>query len=249
MPIYPKDFIEGFNPRGGHGQCFVLMPFARAFDDVYDSIRSACESPNVFLACRRADDFYGPGHIMEDILGGIMEADYVVADLTGRNPNVFYELGIAHATKDASRVVIVTQSLEDVPFDLRHMRCIVYRSDLPGLRRLSRDLERALLQEYGNLYRLVAREGQPLHFGERLTGENRDFYRFTLDQLHMSRGSVKFKVEVDRESLDRGNATVDRQYHYMEEGWSIPIHSTDWELRLDRTAGPEAYFTVKRSDT
>ena len=63
MPTYPRDFIDSHTPRAG-GNCFVLMPFAAAFDDVYDGIRGACESPTVLLSCRRADDFYAPGHVM-----------------------------------------------------------------------------------------------------------------------------------------------------------------------------------------
>ena len=88
------------------------MPFARQFDDVYESIRRARESPEILLSCSRADDFYGLGHIMEDILSGIMSSDYIVADVTGKNPNVFYEPGIAHSCKAASKVVIIFQSID-----------------------------------------------------------------------------------------------------------------------------------------
>lgn len=109
MPIYPREFIDSFLPGGGRSNCFVLMPFISSFDGVYESIRRACESSEVLLSCSRADDFYGAGHIMEDILRGIMASEYVVADLTGRNPNVFYELGIAHSSKAATKVVIISR--------------------------------------------------------------------------------------------------------------------------------------------
>jgi hypothetical protein len=72
MPIYPRDYIASFLPSGSKSNCFVLMPFSGGFDDVYTSIREACESPEVVLSCSRADDFYGAGHIMEDILTGIV---------------------------------------------------------------------------------------------------------------------------------------------------------------------------------
>jgi hypothetical protein len=184
---------------------------------------------------------------MEDILRGIMASEYVVADLTGKNPNVFYELGIAHSSKAASKVVIISQSLDDVPFDLRHMRCILYRNDPAGLRSLSRDLERALLSDSKDVYRFVADEERPFEFHERLSGKNRNFYTFTLDQLHVGNGANKFAVTVHRESLDEGNATLKPDYHYVEVGQCAPIRPTDWELRLDRTAQSRAFFTVQRT--
>jgi hypothetical protein len=222
------------------------MPFARSFDAVYQAVSDACTSPDLLLACNRADDFYNPGHIMEDILMGIAGADFIVADVTGKNPNVFYELGIAHTCKDATSVVIITQSLEDVPFDLRHMRCIVYRDDPGGLRGLRSDVERALTSASQDTFRFAVSERLPFDFPERLTGHRRNFYRFTLDSLYLGRGSAKFAITVHRESLTDGNASEKPQYHYLEEGQSVVIPQTDWSLRLDRTTRNEAFFSVVR---
>jgi hypothetical protein len=246
MPIYPQEFLKTFVRSGARSKCFVLMPFARSFDSVYGAINEACQSPELLLACNRADDFFNPGHIMEDIMIGIASADFIVADLTGKNPNVFYELGIAHSCKDASNVVIITQSLDDVPFDLRHMRCIVYRNDPGGLRALRGDLERALTSVSTNTFRFAVSENDTFKFPERLTGHRRNFYRFTIDNLHVGRGSAKFAIIVHRESLTDGNATENPQYHYVEEGNAIKIPNTDWWLRLDRTTRQEAYFCVTR---
>lgn len=246
MPIYPPEFISSYAGGRAGSQCFVLMPFAWAFDEVYNAIRDACESPKVLLASSRADDFYGAGHIMGDILTGILTSEYLVADVTGKNPNVFYELGIAHCCKPASKVIIISQTLDDVPFDLRHMRCVTYRHDPAGLRKLRADLERALLSEAGAEHRFVAEEGQPFDFHERLSGRNRNFYRFTLNQLHVGSGAVKCAIIVHRESLDEGNATLKPDYHYVEVGQTAGIPDTDWQLRLDRTEGSRAFFTVSR---
>lgn len=244
MPIYPREFLKTFVRSGARSKCFVLMPFARSFDAVYQTVSEACASPHLLLACNRADDFYNPGYIMEDILMGIAGADFIVADVTGKNPNVFYELGIAHSWKDASSVVIITQSLDDVPFDLRHMRCIVYRDDPGGLRGLRADIERALSSASQDTYRFVVSERRPFEFPERLTGHGRNFYRFTLDSLHLGRGSVKFAITVHRESLTDGNASEKPQYHYLKEGQLIEIPHTEWSLRLDRTSRDEAFFSV-----
>lgn len=97
MPIYPYDFIKAHSHRHIPSSCFVLMPFDRSFDDVYEAIYRACES--IFLSCSRADDVFSAGYIMEDILHGIVASDYVLADVTNKKPNVFYELGIAHSSK------------------------------------------------------------------------------------------------------------------------------------------------------
>lgn len=68
----------------------------------------------------------------------INEAELIIADVTGRNPNVFYELGMAHVVKD--KVVLITQNIGDVPFDLRHFRYIVYRPTPKGTAKLRKTL-------------------------------------------------------------------------------------------------------------
>jgi nucleoside 2-deoxyribosyltransferase len=64
-----------------------------------------------------------------------MRADLIVADLTGRNPNVFYELGYAHAL--GKRTLLLTQKIDDVPFDLRHRQLVEYKATPKGYRNLS----------------------------------------------------------------------------------------------------------------
>ena len=120
---------------------FVLSPFTDHFDAVYvDHVRPVVERCG--LSCLRADDIYGNQPIIEDIWRHTNEARIVVAELTGRNPNVLYETGIAHTVgKD---VILVTQSLEDVPFDLRHIRCIVYEFTPRGTQRLEEQLQKTI---------------------------------------------------------------------------------------------------------
>ena len=94
--MYPKQFYALTELQQQNGKCFVLMPFANEFLEVYESIREVIEGYELNFVCLRADDLLGGGYIMDDVLRGIGEAEIVIADLTGRNPNVFYELGIAH---------------------------------------------------------------------------------------------------------------------------------------------------------
>lgn len=104
--------------------CFVMQPFAGALGGYYESIyRPAIEQAG--LEPMRADaEIFGTGKIMDQIWRGIRAASVLVAELTTKNPNVFYELGLAHALEKP--VVLVSSNQEDVPFDLRHIRVILY---------------------------------------------------------------------------------------------------------------------------
>lgn len=102
---------------------FVLMPFAPDFDDVFAQVIRAPLEADGFVVSR-ADESHGTRNIMHDVLQGIASADLVIADLTGANPNVYYELGVAHAL--GRRTILLTQDLDEVPFDLRAYRVITY---------------------------------------------------------------------------------------------------------------------------
>jgi hypothetical protein len=114
----------------------VMMPFSAEFKEVYTALQSAVAAEN--LQCRRADDFWEHHAIMQDIVNLFARARIVICDCTGRNPNVFYEAGIAHTL--GKEVIIITQSAEDVPFDLRHLRYISYLNNREGRRKLSEDI-------------------------------------------------------------------------------------------------------------
>jgi hypothetical protein len=109
--------------------CFVLMPFAKSFDGIWENvIRPAVLDHGD--KCTRADDLFAPGSVMDDVVALIKRADYLIADLTGRNANVYYELGFAHALDKS--VILITQHLADVPFDLRHRRILEYSDTVTG---------------------------------------------------------------------------------------------------------------------
>ncbi|MCB1783109.1 MAG: hypothetical protein KDI13_03870 [Alphaproteobacteria bacterium] len=106
----------------------VMMPFDTGFDAIYASIQQASE--NAGLRCRRADDIWENPAIIQDVVSLIDRARVVVCDCTGRNPNVFYEAGIAHTL--GREVILITQSEYDIPFDLRHLRYIPYLNNVEG---------------------------------------------------------------------------------------------------------------------
>ena len=107
--------------------CFTIMPFGGLFDSYYLEVYVPAIEAAGFVA-RRADDLYRPGNIVNDIWTYTKEATVLLADLTDKNPNVFYELGLAHAI--TKPVVLITASMEDVPFDLRSLRVIEYNKNI-----------------------------------------------------------------------------------------------------------------------
>ena len=103
--------------------CFVMMPFGEWFDKYYKEIYIPAIKEAGFEPVR-ADELFSTGSVVEQIWEQIEKAKVLLADLTGKNPNVFYELGLAHAAKKP--VVFTAGAVDDVPFDLRHLRVIPY---------------------------------------------------------------------------------------------------------------------------
>lgn len=104
--------------------CFVMMPFAAPLGEYYSKIYEPAIEKAGLKAVRADDDIFGTGKIIDQIWSGITSAKVLIAELTSRNPNVYYELGIAHALKKP--VVLVCSNEHDVPFDLKHIRVIYY---------------------------------------------------------------------------------------------------------------------------
>ena len=109
--------------------CFVMQPFQGPLGAYYESIfRPAIEQAGL-VAVRADAEIFGTGKIIDQIWRGIQNATILVAELTTKNANVFYELGLAHASKKP--VILVSSNEDDVPFDLRHIRTIFYDKDDP----------------------------------------------------------------------------------------------------------------------
>lgn len=110
---------------------FVLMPFGTEFDDIYKlGIKEVALSLDVLA--ERVDEQSFSETILERIYRQIESADFIIADMTGRNPNVFYEVGFAHAKKKP--VILITKDAHDIPFDLKHHRHLIYGDKITDLR-------------------------------------------------------------------------------------------------------------------
>jgi len=139
LGVNPIFFRRNFTKK--KDQAFVLCPFREPFDTIYnDHILRALSS--IGLLSIRADDIYGIDPIMEDIWTGINESSVIIAEITGRNANVMYEVGIAHTI--GKPVILLTQNLEDVPFDLRHYRFIHYDYTPRGCSQLEASIEKTI---------------------------------------------------------------------------------------------------------
>jgi hypothetical protein len=123
---------------------FVLMPFSNELKPVYeDHIKKVVQKLNLKVA--RADDFFTADSIMSDIWNAICDTRLVIADCTGRNPNVFYEIGLAHTI--GKRVVLITKDKDDIPFDIRHLRYIEYEYTPRGIKELEDRLTKTIKLE------------------------------------------------------------------------------------------------------
>jgi hypothetical protein len=114
----------------------VMMPFSPQFGRVYDAIKRAARA--VGLNCMRADDIWQDSVLIQDIFSLIVRSRIVVCDFSDKNPNVFYEAGIAHTP--GKHVVPITQNGGDVPADLRHHRYLQYLNNGEGLQALESQL-------------------------------------------------------------------------------------------------------------
>jgi hypothetical protein len=115
--------------RKPQGTCFVLMPFKEPFDTYY----SAIIEPAILathLQPLRGDSLFRPSPVMADVWQMIQSAKVLVAELTEKNANVFYELGLAHAL--GKPVILISETIDDVPFDLQPLRVILYNKADPA---------------------------------------------------------------------------------------------------------------------
>jgi small subunit ribosomal protein S1 len=138
-------FKRDFRPQKGN--CFILMPFGVKegpggqdidWDERYREVLEPAIKA-IDMVPGRADDIYGTQSLIDRVWRGIQEAEVVVAELTGRSPNVMYEIGLANLI--GKRLVLLTMSKDDVPADLANSVQIMYSDQGIGLLQLTRELQ------------------------------------------------------------------------------------------------------------
>jgi hypothetical protein len=124
---------------------FMIMPFRPQFDAIYQNIiRRVVDDLN--LTIRRGDDFASvTGIIINEVWAAINACRVVVVETTEVNANVYYELGIAHTLGKPAVLLTQEKDVQKLPFDIRHLRFIVYENTIPGGEKLATDLKKALV--------------------------------------------------------------------------------------------------------
>lgn len=128
--------------------CFVLMPFNDSFNDVYElGIKATCKECGAYS--ERVDEQIFQGTILERIYNQISKSDFIIADMSGRNPNVFYEVGYAHSL--GKPTILLTNNSEDIPFDLKHYPHIIYNNVVDLKKKLKNKLKWFIANDEKNI--------------------------------------------------------------------------------------------------
>jgi hypothetical protein len=134
--------FQNFRVSTDDPSIFVVMQFGAPYDALYQEVIQPVSHRAGFKALR-ADHVYRPGVILQDIIRGIVESDVIVADITPTNPNVFYELGYAHALQKPT-ILLANRQIEKLPFDVSGYRVIFYDDTIGGKRDIESTLEKHL---------------------------------------------------------------------------------------------------------
>lgn len=225
------------------------MPFDKAFDDIYKlGIKETANSLDV-LAERVDEQIFREG-ILERIYRQIEVADLIVADMTGQNPNVFYEVGYAHAK--GKLCILLTQNADDIPFDLKHHRHIVYGASIGNLReQLTEEMAWAKAQ-------IDTIRSSRIKVNLKEASGNLEKSKF------IAWGTVDFKFDLHNDTTST-SAEIDAVYFYSKKGWTLyqdgkDCPSTDSDIpdftsrhflvspvrRLNRKSWAQLKFSAKR---
>jgi len=207
-------------------KAFVIMPFAPDFDEIYN-IFIATTLTEAGFEVFRADTILSQRNILEDVVSSIIESDLIIADLTGSNANVYYELGLAHAL--GKRVLLLTQSIEELPFDLRSYRVISYDTHFASIKKAKEEL---------NAFALGARDGS-IPFGSPI----KDFASIALREPTRQ---IDIAADSSVERTDFG--FLDHMVE-MEDGFGklteILQQVTEWTESIGARTGEEAANIVQ----
>jgi hypothetical protein len=135
-PVHFRDF----DFLASTPQIFVVMQFGEPYDSLFKEVIVPVAKDAGFIAFR-ANDVFRPGIVLQDIRRGIIESDIIIAEITPANPNVFYELGYAHAMEKPT-ILLANRNLEKLPFDISGYRVIFYNDSISGKRGVEETLRK-----------------------------------------------------------------------------------------------------------
>lgn len=135
--------FSGFATASSSPRAFVIMQFTEPFNSFFRHVIQPV-AKRLGLEAYRASDVYKPGIILEDILRDILESEVIIAEITTGNPNVFYELGYAHALRKQTILLADRLATAELPFDIRGYRVIFYENTIKGKPEVEKELEEHL---------------------------------------------------------------------------------------------------------
>jgi hypothetical protein len=192
---------------GSARKAFLLMPFDPAMEWLRDLLVAAGAEAGVVV--ERADDIFAAGVVIDQVKARIREADAVIAVCTGRNANVFYEMGLAD---EQHAIIMVAESADDLPFDVQHFRAQLYGGALRDT--LPARIKAALIETIDNRLPKGRRLGATAVPAPNPRLEARVFER--------SKSSHVFEV------ANRGNVALHNVY------WELPDKAANWKVFTDQ---------------
>lgn len=188
-------------------KAFVIMPFAERFDDIFQIGIKATAKEKDIDAYRLDEELFDEG-MLDKIYSEIENCDFVIADLSDKNPNVFYELGYAHAI--GKLYILTTQSAENIPFDLKHKRHIVYGTSIVHLQeQLAKNFEWAKRE-------IESHKNNPFEIELKSDGslETTDEYAEAI---------INFTIDIENKS-NKTSPEIQAIYLYSTKMWTIKQH-------------------------
>lgn len=142
----PKAVFSNYRVSSARPKAFVAMQFTEPYNEVY---RDAVEPlvKEIGFEPLRVDDVHGPGIIINDIINNLSESSIVLAEISEKNANVYYELGLAHALGKPTLLMAIKGT--SLPFDVGPHRCIFYDNTIAGRGKLQESLKRSLMSLLG----------------------------------------------------------------------------------------------------
>jgi len=216
--------------------CFTIMPFGGWFDAYYETVYVPAIEAAGLNPCR-ADDLYRPSTIIHDIWAYTQSSKLVLADLSGKNANVFYELGLAHAL--AKPAILVTESMDDVPFDLRALRVLEYNKNEPRWGEVLQDKITAAIRE---VIQAPLQSVLPAFLSVKPDSKTKAVSEHEMQFLELKKELDLLRIEVSRsryriEPRIPSSEARERISLYLQRGMS----ASEIVSRLERYGVPESF--------
>ena len=130
-------------------RCFSILPFQSPYMDMYKDCIKPLFQNEFEITIEQGDEIFNTGSIIDIIQKRIESANFIIADVSMQNPNVYYEVGYSHAL--GKEIIFITQDINEVPFDIRNQRCLTYSYSDAGIEKFKEKLRKSLREIISNL--------------------------------------------------------------------------------------------------